>query len=400
MKEEKTIPKEKTLKIEVSKFNSIIHALSGDNWWRIMLSVFFVGCILFTGIATVALAIKRMYPYSDITTNGLGATTVKSEKSEVSYWLFNTAILWSNSGISVEKGDVISIRCSGKFHTAMHHVYEAAKNNTKLPEEWIGPEGVKDDPTNKIGSYQRQRYRIFPGMPTGALVMQVAANKPFDTPKDSVDGRQADLDNFYFIGGERENMYINNPGTLYFAVNDIVFNDDIIKDMLIESIREKTTDTGGLNTKTIEEIAKQYQEVYSADFNYLKRKLSADEIKEKINKETLLGKKTYPEAIGYIKQSLGYKKELPERINDKINAFVAAVNYKGRNSEAANDAFEALIKELTANRAIGKMRLGVALDGNLNPIPELLQYKREGYKQAWFDDNVGSFLIVVEKKTR
>ena len=64
--------------------------------------------------------------------------------------------------------------------------------------------------------------------------MQVANNTPFDLSTD----KGADPDNFYFIGKERQNIYINHPGTLYFCVNDIILNNLTINEMIYESITE------------------------------------------------------------------------------------------------------------------------------------------------------------------
>lgn len=426
----------KTLKIEVNKFKSIVDALSGKKWERIMLSVFFVGCILFTGIATIALAIKRMYPYSDITTNGLGATTFKSEKSEVSYWLYNTALFWANSGISVEKGDIITIRCSGKFNTAMHHLYKAAKENTPLEDEWIGPEGVPDDPQNQTGSYFRRKYRIFPGMPTGALVMQVAKNIPFDSPNDSLNKKlqsKPNPDDFYFIGGEREDIFINNPGTLYFGINDIVFNEKTIAGMLIESITDFVEDESGHSKKTqVNQVKRDldrykmnptapnamnwlflaYRTAYEVDFKYLEkdRTKSIDDLEKNedriLNKaRTALSQKNNVKSIilGAVLTGLGEDKSftLPSRIIESINALSLAIY--DEDGENQKEAYQSLIKELRSNRAIGRMRLGVTRTGRDEVVSELETYYNKGdnvYKTAWFDDNVGSFLIVVEKKKR
>lgn len=406
---------EKTLRIEVSKFKSVIDALSGDKWWRIMFSVFFAGCLLFTGIATVALAIKRMYPYSDITTNGLGATTIKSEKSEVSYWLYNTAILWADSGISVEEGDIITIRSSGKFNTAIHHLYDSAKENKEMQDEWIGPEGVQDDPVNHNGSYERRQYRIFPSLPTGALVMQVVRNNPFDSPNDG-DARE---ENFYFIGGERENIYINNPGTLYFSLNDIVFNDVTIRNLLDESVKDvyskdptKALELKALKNESdsvaIKKLFNAYYDAYKTDFDYLNKGYKKDFVLEHVPMGILKGK-DYDGIIKALSASLDYHMVFPDRIIEKVNAFVSANNYKGveqeKKDKGVERAYNDLVNELSANRAIGKMRLGVTRVGDNKVISELEQYYKKGedgkrYKTAWFDDNVGSFLIVVEKKTR
>lgn len=396
---------EKTLTIEVNRFKSIIDALSGEKWWRIMISVFFVGCILFTGIATVALAIKRLYPYSDITTNGLGATTFKSEKSEVSYWLYNTALFWASSGISVEEGDIISIRSSGKFNTALHHLYDNAKNNTIPEDEWIGPEGVKDDPEKHPGSYYRRRHRIFPGMPTGALVMQVARNKPFDTPDDYDENDQsAQADNFYFIGGERENIYINHPGTLYFCLNDIVFNERTIRDMIVESIEETKPNKDTLKKYrdgSLTALFKLYEQAFSVDFDYLKRDLK-ETVKQfeedSFKKDTLLKETNYDALKRCLLdklKNLGVE-GFPQRIDDRIRELAFANTYSSDSLKQL--AANALLKEMTANRAIGQMRLGITRVADDSVISELQQYYDGKYKTAWFEDNVGSFLIVIEKK--
>lgn len=223
---------EQTLKIEISKYTSLINAMSGRKWLRMTISICAIGVFLFFCIFMVAFAIKKMYPYSDITTNGLGATTLKSEKGEVSYWLFNTASLWANTGISVKEGDIITIRSSGKYHTAIHHLFNDVDKNKKLENQWIGSEGYKQDEDKDSKDYYRGQFRIFPGMPNGALIMQVAKDEPIDTPLDSNSSGTADPDNFYYIGKERQHIYINNPGTLFFAINDIVLNSRNIDEMM------------------------------------------------------------------------------------------------------------------------------------------------------------------------
>lgn len=219
--------------VRLNKYKSLVDALGNRRiTMRALLTLFLLGVLLFTGITFIALAIKSLYPYSDITTNALGATTIKSERNEVSYWLFNTAILWADSGIQVKEGDIITIRASGKSNTAIHHLVKAAEDNTQIADKWVGSEGESlasfTDSKNRDRDEARRKYRIFPNRESGALIMQVVDNeKPFDTPRDD----KANDQNFYFIGKERQNIYINHPGTLYFAVNDIVLNMDTIRDM-------------------------------------------------------------------------------------------------------------------------------------------------------------------------
>ncbi|HIT83661.1 MAG TPA: hypothetical protein IAA99_05645, partial [Candidatus Avibacteroides faecavium] len=116
--------------------------------WRVLLSLFFVIVVLFAGLALVVISIKSFYPYNSIRTNSYGATIMESEDTEVSYWLFNTAELWANSGIRVKKDEVLTIRASGAAHTAIHHLVEDVDNNNELRDEWVGTGGMYRESTD------------------------------------------------------------------------------------------------------------------------------------------------------------------------------------------------------------------------------------------------------------
>lgn len=331
--------------IELYKYKTLVEAL-GDRAkvLRVIFTIFFLGVLLFAGITVITLAIKRLYPYSDITTNGLGATTIKSEKNEVSYWLFNTATVWANSGITVKKGDIITIRASGKSHTAIHHLYDAAKFNVTKRNEWVGSEGELDIEAIDSSTYARRRFRIFPNMPSGALLMQVVQGSTYDNTNDG------DSDNFYFIGKERQHIYINNNGTLSFAVNDIILNQPTIAAMMWDCIKEKRSNGDPATKKTIDDlIVKKGLVSVNQDFNYL------------------------------------------ELVNQKDNI---------------KSVFDCVFKQesLDTNQLIGKMHLGhTFLPKDSIYTCELSYYygsseqENKARKNVWFDDNIGSFLIVVEK---
>lgn len=103
------------IRVEISRYKTFLDALSDpQKVARVIFTVFSLGVLLFFGITLVVVTVKRFYPYSDITTNALGTTTIRNENKEVSYWLLNTAELWADSGINVKKGQTITIRASGK----------------------------------------------------------------------------------------------------------------------------------------------------------------------------------------------------------------------------------------------------------------------------------------------
>lgn len=338
--------------IELYKYKTLIDALEDPKKVsRVVITIFLIGILLFAGITVITIAIKRLYPYSDITTNGLGATTIKNEKKEVSYWLFNTATLWANSGINVKEGDIITIRASGKSHTAIHHLNKAALENTEKINEWVGSEGEYD--SNDPATYARRRFRIFPDMPSGALLMQIVTDSktPPDYPKDGNE------ENFFFIGKERQNIYIKNSGTLYFAVNDIVLDRPTIINMMWENIRKQYTN-GDAKTKNL------------------------------------------------VDKFLNDNKELKEKldINKQLNLTTTEFDKWKDKTEKIKELFETIFEEdISQQNKIGVMGLGLTHVDSCD-MCELSYYygktnedQDKRCKTVWFDDNIGSFLIVVEK---
>ena len=342
--------------VELSKYKTLIDAL-GDRKKvrRVVITIFFIGTLLFIGISSITVAIKRLYPYSDITTNGLGATTIKNEKKEVSYWLFNTATLWANSGIHVQEGDIITIRASGKSHTAIHHIIENAQNNQKdRYNNWVGSEGEIEDRANERDKIRRQ-FRIMPDRPAEALLMQIASDDdPKDTPTDG------DPKNFYFIGKERQNIYINSNGTLHFAVNDIVLNKSTIASMMWENIRLKYIDKDEKDNQT-----------------------------KKIIKDYLSGQTEKPDNISeynvlHLKESdsIEWRNNIKDLFEKVFEKEISEANRNWTNSDT---------------HTIGKMELGYTLNGTKHICELTYYYDNDNCEKVWFEDNIGSFLIVIEK---
>ena len=256
--------KQNTLKVEIVSNWSFLEILSD---WRkvskIIAALFVIVITIFIGLAIVTISIKRIYPYNDIKVNAFGATTMQNEKTDVIYWLFNTADLWANSGIQVKEGDRLTIRASGRFHTAIHHLVKNAEQNAALNDKWVGTDGEGKE-TNRRDEL-RANYRIFANKPQDALLLQVVPNDKedyltnksdttakFRTERDKylvfenrkyseeigklgkkyVSKIKSREEDFYYIGKERTDLLIYNDGVLHFAVNDIVLTDDVIDRMI------------------------------------------------------------------------------------------------------------------------------------------------------------------------
>lgn len=335
------------INVEVSKYGALDSILSSNKKTiRVLGLLFSIAIFLFLVIFVVSISLKRIYSYSDITTNALGATTISSENSEVSYWLYNTSQLWANSGISVKKGDVITVRSSGKFVTAIHHLYEDSKENKKPKDAWVGSEGEKDNPDPTSSTYLRRQFRMFPNLPTGALVMQVVNNVPYDSQyEDEVTKDPSLKKNFYFIGKERENIYIENSGTLYFSLNDIVLNKRVIREMLQKELDSKDTI-----------MTRLFKDFYDKEL-----KSVIDTIRPGTRKLGKLRTGVTFIKIKDAKNKLGIK---PENLQSGLKNFKSA-----------------------------------KIIGETIKIGELEYYYQMDYRKAWFDDNLGSFLIIVEKNT-
>lgn len=227
------------LKVEIRQYQTLLEILDQPKKaMKVIAAMVTLAMAIFMALAFTTIAIKRFYPYNEIKTNAFGATTMQNEEVELTYWLFNTAELWGNSGIRVERGDQLTIRASGKSNTSIHHLVDRAFYNARPRYRWVGTEG-EPRPSNT-----RTAYRIYGERDPDALIMQVVperesgdANK---LPEEylrpdfvrSIADEEDPENRFYYIGKERTDLMINQSGTLRFAVNDIVLTDACIDSLV------------------------------------------------------------------------------------------------------------------------------------------------------------------------
>lgn len=309
------------IEIEINRFKHIVEALNNPQMLsKIVIVISLIIILVFIGISGIALLVKKFYPYKAVETNQYGATVIQSEDNEVTYWLFNSADLWANSGIEVKAGQILSIKTSGAFHTAIHHLVDDAEKN-KLSDKWLRPDGGVQSKENK--DYSRSKYRIAPEYEFNAILMQVLPKeigcmgnewyktktntlKNIDTNHfwDYIDGGvtgEPTAANIYVIGEGRDNIEIQDDGILFFSCNDIALTPRKINSMKDSvNVRDTTYEKNGVT---------------------IRRKVDVGPF--------LISKRPY---------------------------------------------------------------------GNDNDSTELDYYKRTNYINAWFTDNVGSFLIVIERK--
>lgn len=289
-------PEENKMEIEINKYKNLVDAL-GDpvRVARMVLLIAAVTAIVAIGIIAIVCGIKRFYPYKSINSNPYGATIIQDEDNEIIYWLFNSADLWANSGIEVKEGDVISVRPSGAFHTAIHHLVEDANNNTKLRDPWSHSEGRGPLPESPLyeRSKARAKYRIAPDLSRNTILMQVIPSKvggkdgEFDWRTETnntcyVDGQdytsykvtdhcksglktEKEKPDIYKIGLGKENIRIRTDGVLHFAVNDIALTPRVIKQMKESSSKyQEILEISTVNSVWYAKTNNQFDELFTS----------------------------------------------------------------------------------------------------------------------------------------
>lgn len=369
--------------IEIVRHKRLFEILENPRaMWKVIASLFVIVGVFFIGLALVVLVVKSFYPYNVIKTNPYGATIIKNEDKEVIYWLFNTAELWANSGIEVKKNDRITIRASGAANTAIHHLVDGASDDFQPGFSWVGTEGLE---RNTGHSAFRGQFRLVPDAPFGKLLMQII---PVSKQKNRADwiksstyiddtDEKGEKNQIFTIGKERIELVVPCDGVLHFAVNDVVMSDKNIKDMYLKSLqlfKESINDNNGKNEL----------QLYIDSF-------------DKILKNNKKGKKKKD------------KETLKDIIIEDYNVGKFLQKYEGgilSNKEAEKNK-EIYIKRKNLIDNLKNLGYGFGVyyqkDDSMHEgypfVNELIYYYDKEYRDPWYMDNVGSFLIVIERKT-
>lgn len=223
----------------------------------VMMVVFLL--TLFAGLTIIALSIKRTAPYSAIMSNEYGAFLMQTEEKEIYNFMFNTAEIFANSGVEVKKGDKITIKASGQFHTAVQHLAD-----TNIDAIWLGPEGDEDPQDRRDQKLQYMEVFLAHRETAESLLCIVLNKEQEHTLEDYLkaqnkflkaynknerdmtkvkkewDDRETRLSEmsknilnsenaiFEKIGKEK-NIRASQDGKLFFVINDIIFTDSVNK---------------------------------------------------------------------------------------------------------------------------------------------------------------------------
>lgn len=157
----------------------------------------------------------------------------KALNSEYALALFNTADVWSNPGIQVNKNDLIRINISGGFSSYFKDAMDGSRDNTQPVYPWIsyGKKGKKAYPDWAL-EYCLSRGPFVNKVPVvfGSLLYTIQPesgdiiNHPYKAPIKDI-RVWTPGESHYSFSGDRSFHKADKTGYLFFAVNDLVFDD-------------------------------------------------------------------------------------------------------------------------------------------------------------------------------
>lgn len=171
----------------------------------------------------------------------------KSLNSDYSLFLFNTSEVWANPGIQVNKGDKIRINISGGFNSSIQDVLDDSRKNDTLKYEWryIGKENLFNKEAKQSDRNDLQ-YCLSKGYYRKLTAFKKAYHYNFGTILYTIQPESSDLKNYpkqsildnndiipWNAGnsqktnnGDRAFHKAKQTGYIYFAVNDLVFDEE------------------------------------------------------------------------------------------------------------------------------------------------------------------------------
>lgn len=230
------------------------------HWWEIPYQKG-LRLILVLGAAVMMLTVILYYGIryindvilyeNQLTINEQGAFNPrKSLNCEYALYLFNTADLWANSGIQVNEKDRIRINISGAYNSSVEGSVLAARENTEQRYPWLSYDTVpKNQDTTKEGKIARDlciargddrfdfgspMYAIFPesgDLRSNPMKLSLKLSPQLDSlrqrdKKQKIDSLWHNNISLWKKEESRTFRRAGKTGTLYFAVNDMYFNND------------------------------------------------------------------------------------------------------------------------------------------------------------------------------
>ena len=156
----------------------------------------------------------------------------KALNCEYALALFNTTEVWANPGIQVNKNDRIRINISGALNSSVRDVMDGVRDNFRPQYPWLSYGKEIENKDTSLINYCLSRGNQLNQQPVyyGTLLYTIQpesadiVNHPFRAKKEEIRAWTPGKKQLYFSGDRRFHK-AETSGFLYFAVNDLVFDD-------------------------------------------------------------------------------------------------------------------------------------------------------------------------------
>lgn len=353
-------------------------------------------------LAITALISVSFIPEAVTVDRKTGAITIGTKGKKRTVLAVGAAEGWTNSGIKLKKGQTVRISFSGAAHVALHHVLFSATTDRPLKEDWYSS-GYSGGPDQYVDLLK-------PGAPAGALLAQVCCQNTECLPiRDkqfkNTTSQQKSVEHIRSNGFQ---LVAKCDGDLRFSINDGVPSK---REHYVRSIN-----------------------YYSEKYSHSKRLLgSFPELMRRnphdpVNQDRWLS----DWALEGLRYALEFDELVlactskdpkdprdgdtwPDRAPFKIAASKSLARLRTRNDVPKSRlALESMLHGDPGLGILGRHLKKVCLSskaqkswfgnpaclGALECISDSIRWEylaTTNYKSLWFDDNIGTFLITVER---
>jgi hypothetical protein len=214
-----------------------------NKWFDILLPKhgmkFFWGFIqrLFILLAVLTLFIYvviGMLPLGNIKKVDLAGNVIYFDdgKKRIYNFLFASSECWYDPGLTFYKGDVVTIRATGKYNTAIHHLVNYALSDTDKVYDWIGPAGIPIAKIKRSADLSRLSGLIDKTKNYGCLLVRKVLDNGKDTSR------------VYSYDAVKQEIQIEfkELGALQFIVNEpILQNNEEFRNLyFVDSMEDRT----------------------------------------------------------------------------------------------------------------------------------------------------------------
>jgi len=169
---------------------------------------------------------------------------VDGQRTTIATFLLAASSDWYDSGITLQPGERATVQATGHVSTAIHHIVDAARNDSVPRYEWTGPRGIVLK--NEYSHLRDQLVTPSANIGTPVFCLVPTTNQAGVARPSLQSNRRPNTDIYpIFSGGQAGRARVSNmtsaPVSLWFIVNDLVFDVEIQEDNWKADARKRLT---------------------------------------------------------------------------------------------------------------------------------------------------------------